>query len=169
MLARRLPGILPRMSLEESLEVTRIHSVAGLLVERAALVTTRPFRVPHHNITVAGLIGGGSGVALPGEVSLAHNGSLFLDELGLYRPSVLDSLRAPLEDGTVRIARSGGSIAYPCRFALIAAMNPCPCGYLGDGLRACRCTLNQIDGYRHKLSGPLLDRIDLHVTMGRTA
>jgi len=167
MLARRLPGILPRMSLEESLEVTRIHSVAGLLIERAALVTTRPFRVPHHNITVAGLIGGGSGIALPGEVSLAHNGSLFLDELGLYRPTVLDSLRAPLEDGTVRIARSGGSIAYPCRFALIAAMNPCPCGYLGDGLRACRCSGHQLQLYNGRLSGPLLDRFDMQVSMAR--
>jgi magnesium chelatase family protein len=167
MLACRLPGILPRMSMEESLDVTRIHSVAGLLIERAALVTTRPFRVPHHNVTVAGLIGGGSGVARPGEVSLAHNGSLFLDELGLYRPSVLDGLRGPLEDGVVRIARSGGSISYPCRFSLIAAMNPCPCGFLGDGRRACRCTDYQLQLYNSRLSGPLLDRFDMQVTMAR--
>jgi magnesium chelatase family protein len=128
MLASRLPGILPPLSQEESLEATRVHSVAGLLAERPALVAERPFRVPHHHVSPAGLIGGGAGIARPGEISLAHLGVLFLDELALYRRDVLDTLRAPLEEGVVRIARSGGVVAYPCRFSLIAAMNPCPCG-----------------------------------------
>lgn len=167
MLARRMPGILPAMSLEESLEVTRVHSVAGLLGERASLVTRRPFRVPHHHVSLAGLIGGGSGLARPGEVSLAHHGVLFLDELPLYTRSVLESLRGPVEDGVVRIARSGGVLTYPCRFSLVAAMNPCPCGYLGDVGRSCRCSEMQISNYTGRLSGPLLDRFDLQVTMHR--
>jgi magnesium chelatase family protein len=167
MLARRLPGILPTMSVEESLEVTRIHSVAGLLAERAALVERRPFRSPHQHVSVAGLIGGGSGLPRPGEVSLAHHGVLFLDELSLYRKEALESLRAPLEDGVVRIARSAGTVRFPCRFALVGALNPCPCGYLGDARRACRCTAKQIDDYRGRLSGPLLDRFDLHVVIAR--
>ena len=166
MLARRLPGILPPMTIEESLEVTRVHSVAGLLAERAALVRTRPFRTPHHNISLAGLIGGGTGLARPGEASLAHHGALFLDELTLYRGEALESLRAPLEDGVVRIARSGGSISYPCRFSLIGAMNPCACGYVGESGR-CRCSERQLDNYRTKLSGPLLDRLDVQVAMAR--
>ncbi|MDQ3218884.1 MAG: YifB family Mg chelatase-like AAA ATPase [Actinomycetota bacterium] len=168
MLARRLPGILPPMTRDESLDVTRVYSVAGLLSEKAGLISQRPFRSPHHHVSVPGLIGGGAGFARPGEASLAHRGVLFLDELTLYRRDALETLRAPLEEGVVRIARSGAFVSYPCRICLVAAMNPCPCGYLGDAVRACRCTLPQIESYRHKLSGPLLDRIDLHVTMGRT-
>ena len=167
MLARRLPGILPPMSLDESLEVTRISSVAGMLTDRPRLVRERPFRSPHQHVSVAGLVGGGTGLPRPGEISLAHNGVLFLDELSLYRRDVLEALRAPLEEGIVRIARSGGVIAYPCRFALVAAMNPCGCGYLGDSMRACRCSEHQLQIYRSKLSGPLLDRIDIHVGMAR--
>ncbi len=168
MLARRLPGILPPMTRDESLDVTRVYSVAGLLSDKAGLISQRPFRSPHHHVSVPGLIGGGAGLARPGEASLAHRGVLFLDELTLYRRDALETLRAPLEEGVVRIARSGAFVSYPCRICLVAAMNPCPCGYLGDSVRACRCTLPQIESYRHKLSGPLLDRIDLHVTMGRT-
>ena len=167
MLAQRLPGILPSMSIEESLEVTRVFSVAGLLSEDASLVSARPFRVPHHHVSLAGLVGGGAGLARPGEASLAHHGVLFLDELSLYRKDVLETLRAPLEEGVIRIARSGGVITFPCRFSLIAAMNPCPCGYLGDSRRACRCSAWQLEGYRSKLSGPLLDRFDMQVTMAR--
>jgi magnesium chelatase family protein len=167
MLARRVPGILPGMGFEESLEVTRIYSVAGLLRERGALITTRPFRSPHHHISNAGLIGGGSGVARPGEVSLAHRGVLFLDELGLYRRDVLESLRAPVEEGVVRIARSGGVISYPCRFALVAAMNPCQCGFHGDSRKPCRCSERQLQLYRARISGPLLDRFDIQADMAR--
>lgn len=167
MLARRIPGVFPELSPAEALEVTRIHSVAGLLGERSSLVTERPFRVPHHHISLAGLIGGGAGLPRPGEISLAHNGTLFLDELTLYRRDVLESLRAPLEDGVVRIARSGGSIAFPCRFSLVAAMNPCPCGYLGDPKRHCRCSERQIQLYEARISGPLLDRFDIEVKMAR--
>jgi magnesium chelatase family protein len=167
MLARRLPGVLPALTPDESLEVTRIHSVAGLLGERSGLIGTRPFRSPHHHVSLAGLIGGGSGLPRPGEASLAHLGVLFLDELSLYRKDALESLRAPLEDGVVRLARSAGVIAFPCRFSLVGAMNPCPCGYLGDARRACRCTRHQLELHRARLSGPLLDRIDIHVTMAR--
>jgi magnesium chelatase family protein len=167
MLASRLPGILPPMSLDESLEATRVYSVAGLLAERPALVTERPFRVPHHHISPAGLVGGGAGIARPGEISLAHLGILFLDELALYRRDVLETLRAPLEEGVVRIARSGGVVAYPCRFSLVAAMNPCPCGYYGDAQRECRCSELQLSVYWSKLSGPLVDRFDMQVTMAR--
>ena len=167
MLARRLPGILPALTSDESLEVTRIHSVAGLLAERALLVRHRPFRSPHPHVSVAGLIGGGAGLPRPGEVSLSHHGVLFLDELTLFRKEALEALRAPLEDGAVRIARSAGTICFPCSFALVAAMNPCPCGYLGDVRRACRCSLKQVEDYRARLSGPFLDRFDLHVVMAR--
>ena len=167
MLASRLPGILPAMSLEESLEVTRIFSVAGLLGKRAGLVETRPFRAPHHNISLAGLIGGGSGLPRPGEISLAHHGVLFLDELPLFRGEVLESLRVPLETGTVRIARSAGAISYPSRFSFIAAMNPCPCGYASDTKRSCRCPEHRLAAYRSKLSGPFIDRMDLAVTLSR--
>lgn len=167
MLAQRMPGLLPRMSFEESLDVTRVHSVAGLLPPRSALVEDRPFRAPHHHVSLAGLIGGGTGLPRPGELSLAHHGTLFLDELALYRREVLESLRAPLEDGVVRVARSGGTIEFPCRVSLIAAMNPCPCGYLGDVKRECRCSEFQIEHYNSRLSGPLLDRIDLQATMER--
>lgn len=167
MLAQRMPGLLPPMSFEESLDVTRIHSVAGLLPARSALVEQRPFRAPHHHVSLAGLIGGGSGLIRPGELSLAHHGTLFMDELGLFRREVLDSLRGPLEDNAVRIARSGAVITFPCRVSLIAAMNPCPCGYLGDAKKECRCNEHQIDLYNSKVSGPLLDRMDLQATMSR--
>ncbi|MGH2747702.1 MAG: YifB family Mg chelatase-like AAA ATPase [Actinomycetota bacterium] len=167
MLARRLPGILPPMSMEESLEVTRVYSVAGLLLDRSGLIRTRPFRTPHHHASIAGLVGGGSGLPRPGEVSLAHHGVLFLDELPLYHRAVLETLRGPLEDGVIRIARSAGAIAYPCRFSLIAAMNPCPCGYVEEPRRRCRCNPHQIDLYRSRLSGPLFDRFDMQMTMAR--
>ncbi len=168
MLAQRMPGILPPMSFEESLDVTRVHSVAGMLPRGTALVTQRPFRAPHHHISLAGLVGGGSGLPRPGELSLAHHGTLFLDEIPLYRRDVLESLRSPLEESTVRIARSGGVIAFPCRISLIAAMNPCPCGYLGDTRKECDCGEIQLQNYCSRLSGPLLDRIDIQTTMERS-
>jgi magnesium chelatase family protein len=167
MLAQRVPTILPRMSREESLDVTRIYSVAGLLPEHSGLITERPFRAPHHHVTVAGLVGGGSGLPKPGEISLAHQGVLFLDELGLYRPEALDGLRSPLEDGVVRLARSRGSVSFPCRFSLIAAMNPCPCGFFGDPKRACRCSDFQMERYESRVSGPILDRFDMQVAVRR--
>ena len=169
MLARRLPGILPAMSQEESLDVTRILSVAGLTRQGGGLVRHRPFRSPHHNVSLAGLIGGGPGLARPGEVSFAHHGVLFLDELTLYRRDALEALRGPLEDGVVWIARSGGAISFPCRFSLVAAMNPCPCGYLGDVRKPCSCTSRSLELYRSRLSGPLLDRFDVHVSVARLA
>ncbi|MDL1970749.1 MAG: YifB family Mg chelatase-like AAA ATPase [Candidatus Desulfofervidaceae bacterium] len=162
MLARRLPTILPPLTFEEALETTRIYSVAGLLPPGQALITKRPFRAPHHTISDAGLIGGGQ-VPKPGEVTLAHNGVLFLDELPEFKRNVLEVLRQPLEDGEVTISRVGATITYPARFILIASMNPCPCGYLGDPRHQCTCTYLQIQRYRAKVSGPLLDRIDLHV------
>jgi magnesium chelatase family protein len=162
MLARRLPTILPELSLAEALETTKIHSVAGLLPAGESLIALRPFRAPHHTISDAGLIGGGS-YPRPGEVSLAHNGVLFLDELPEFRTSVLEALRQPLEDGAVTISRAAMSLAYPARFMLAAAMNPCPCGYLGDRARQCVCTPVTIQHYLSRLSGPLLDRIDLHI------
>lgn len=167
MLAQRMPGILPPMSFEESLEVTKIHSIAGMLPEGTPLLYTRPFRAPHHNVSLAGLVGGGVGLPRPGELSLAHHGTLFLDELALYRRDVLESLRAPLEEGKVRIARSGARVDFPCRISLIAAMNPCPCGYLGDTRKECRCNEMQLSSYRSRLSGPLLDRMDLQAPMER--
>jgi magnesium chelatase family protein len=167
MLARRLPGILPPMNDVESLEVTRVYSVAGLLPERATLLRNRPFRAPHHNVSLAGLIGGGSGLARPGEISLAHRGVLFLDEVGLYRRELLDTLRAPIEDGTVRIVRSAGVVTYPCTFSLIAAMNPCPCGFMNDSFRDCRCEAYVVERCQRKLSGPVLDRFDMRVAVDR--
>lgn len=167
MLARRMPGILPTMSLHESLEVTRIHSVAGLLPEGVSLLEHRPFRSPHHGVSMAGLIGGGSGMLFPGESSLAHRGVLFLDELPLFRRDVLESLRGPIEDGVVRIARTTGTIAYPCRFSLIAAMNPCACGFSTDERRPCRCSDRGRARYLSRLSGPLLDRFDMQVETSR--
>ncbi|MQB00602.1 MAG: YifB family Mg chelatase-like AAA ATPase [Actinobacteria bacterium] len=167
MLARRLPGVLPEMSVEESLEVTRIYSVAGLLAERASLITERPFRTPHHNVSMAGLLGGGHGLARPGEVSLAHHGVLFLDELPFYKSDALEGLRAPVEDGSIRIARSGGAVKFPCRFSLVAAMNPCPCGFAGDQLKPCTCSDHERQRYGSKLSGPLIDRLDMQVDVGR--
>ncbi|MEK7366403.1 MAG: YifB family Mg chelatase-like AAA ATPase, partial [candidate division NC10 bacterium] len=162
MLAKRLPGILPPLTLEEALSTTKVHSICGLLREGVALLGTRPFRAPHHSISDAGLIGGGS-VPRPGEVSLAHNGVLFLDELPEFRRNALEALRQPLEEGLVTIARASSALTFPARVTLVAAMNPCPCGHLTDPQRACRCSPGEIQRYRGKVSGPLLDRIDLHV------
>jgi len=162
MLAKRLPSILPAMNFDEAIETTKVHSVAGLLPEQQPLLATRPFRSPHHTISDAGLIGGGQ-MPKPGEVSLAHNGVLFLDELPEFRRNVLEVLRQPLEDGRVTIARATASLSYPAQFMLIAAMNPCPCGFFTDPVHACVCTPLQIQRYRARVSGPLLDRIDIHV------
>lgn len=162
MLARRLATILPPLDLEEALEATRIHSVAGTLSPDRPLVATRPFRSPHHNVSEAGTIGGGT-FPRPGEVSLAHNGVLFLDELPEFRREVLEALRQPLEDGVVTIGRAKSTLTFPARFMLVCAMNPCPCGYYGDSRHTCTCTPMKIRGYRSRISGPLLDRIDLHV------
>lgn len=164
MLAKRIPTILPDMSLEESLETTKIHSVAGLLRPGQSLVATRPFRSPHHSASSVALIGGGS-TPKPGEVSLAHHGVLFLDEMAELPRSVLESLRQPLEDGDVTISRASMTLSFPARFLLCAAMNPCPCGYLMDERKECQCSQIQIRKYRNRLSGPLMDRIDLHVEM----
>jgi magnesium chelatase family protein len=161
MLARRLPGLLPPLDFDEALEATVVHSVAGLTRHRG-LLTERPFRAPHHSVSDAGLVGG-SAPPRPGEVSLAHHGVLFLDELPEFRRHVLESLRQPAEDGEVTLARAARSITYPAHFALVAAMNPCPCGHHGDLTRRCRCTTNELLRYRRRLSGPLLDRIDLHI------
>jgi magnesium chelatase family protein len=162
MLAQRLPGILPPMSLDEALETTKIHSVAGLLPPGVPLLARRPFRAPHHTVSDAGLIGGGSNPR-PGEVSLAHNGVLFLDELPEFRRNVLEVMRQPLEQHEVTIARAGLSLTYPARFMLLAAMNPCPCGYAGDLTRQCVCGPLQVQRYLSRISGPLLDRIDLQL------
>jgi magnesium chelatase family protein len=162
MLARRLPTILPDLTFDEALETTKIYSVMGLLPEKKSLLTTRPFRAPHHTISDAGLIGGGQ-MPRPGEVSLAHNGVLFLDESPEFRKNVLEVLRQPLEDGSVTIARAAHSLNFPAQFVLVAALNPCPCGYLGDSKHNCTCTLTQIRRYESRLSGPLLDRIDMHL------
>jgi len=162
MLAQRMPTILPRMALEEAIETTKIHSVVGLTDGSRSLVATRPFRAPHHTVSDAGLIGGGH-IPMPGEVSLAHNGVLFLDELPEFRRNVLEVLRQPMEDGTVTISRAATSITYPARFMLAAAMNPCPCGYSTDPSRECTCTGLEIKRYLSRISGPLMDRIDIHV------
>ncbi len=162
MLAKRLPGILAPLNFEEALETTKIHSVAGVLNSETGLVTQRPFRSPHHTVSDAGLIGGGA-IPRPGEVSLAHNGLLFLDELPEFPRNVLEVLRQPLEDGQVTIARASMSLSFPARFMLAAAMNPCPCGYFNDKSRQCMCTPPMIQRYVSKVSGPLLDRIDIHI------
>src|SRR5207237_9125427 len=167
MLARCLPGILPPLELWEALEVAQVRSLLGELPRDRPLDWARPFRAPHHSVSSAGLIGGGGGLALPGEISRVHQGVLFLDELAEFQTPVLQALRQPIEAGRVTITRSGGSVAYPARFTLIAATNPCPCGWAGDGIRACRCTLAAIDSYQRRLSGPLLDRIDLQVAVRR--
>ncbi|MCU1293566.1 MAG: Mg chelatase, subunit ChlI [Bryobacterales bacterium] len=163
MLAKRLAGILPRLTFREALEATQIHGVAGVLPNGVGLLRQRPFRAPHHTISDAGLIGGGSGSARPGEVSLGHQGVLFLDELPEFPRGVLEQLRQPLEEGSVSLARSNGTLTFPARIMLVAAMNPCPCGFYGDSTRDCRCTPGIIQRYLSKVSGPLLDRIDLHI------
>ncbi len=162
MLAKRIPSILPLMTLDEALETTKIHSIAGALAPHQALVTHRAFRSPHHTVSDAGLLGGGAH-PMPGEVSLAHRGVLFLDELPEFHRNVLEVLRQPLEDGAVTISRAAASLTFPCQFILVGAMNPCPCGYYGAPKRECRCTPLQIRNYRNKISGPLLDRIDIHI------
>lgn len=162
MLAKRLPTILPGMTFDEALETTKIHSVAGLMREGKPLLAIRPFRSPHHTISDVALIGGGQ-VPKPGEVSIAHNGILFLDELPEFKRNVLEVLRQPLENGDVTVSRAVASITYPAGFMLVAAMNPCPCGYFGDERHQCTCAPGQIHRYRHKVSGPLLDRIDIHI------
>ena len=167
MLARRLPGILPPLTLEEALEVTRIHSVAGLVPAGGSLVGDRPFRTPHNSISAVGLTGGGVPLPRPGEVSLAHCGVLYLDELTLYPRNALESLRVPLEDRQVTIVRSMVTVTYPARFSMIASMNPCPCGYLGDPQHECACSLSDILRYRAKISGPLMDRIDIQIEVPR--
>jgi magnesium chelatase family protein len=162
MLSKRIATIIPPMSLEEAIETTKIHSIAGLLDGEKSFVATRPFRSPHHTISDIGLLGGGT-FPNPGEVSLAHNGVLFLDELPEFKRSTLEVMRQPIEDGKVTISRAAGSLTFPSEFMLVTAMNPCPCGYFGDLKRECRCSPNQIQSYRQRISGPLLDRIDLHV------
>ncbi len=163
MLAKRIPSLMPPMLLEEAIETTKIHSTCGLLTGREpAFVASRPFRSPHHTISDAGLLGG-SATPSPGEVSLAHNGVLFLDELPEFRRPTIEVLRQPLEDGCVTISRAAGSLTFPADFMLVAALNPCPCGYWGDRRKPCRCSATQIQKYRQRISGPLLDRIDIHL------
>lgn len=162
MLAKRLPSILPEMTFEESIETTKIHSVAGLLSEESALITQRPFRAPHHTISPAGLSGGGS-IPRPGEISLAHNGVLFLDELPEFSRDAMEVLRQPMEDGQVTISRIAGTLTYPCAMMVVAAMNPCPCGYFGHPVRECSCSAGAGQPLSGPVSGPLLDRLDLHV------
>lgn len=166
MLAKRLPTILSAMTLEESLETSRIHSVAGLLLAHKVLIGTRPFRSPHHTISDAALVGGGTNPN-PGEISLSHNGVLFLDELPEFKKNVLEVLRQPMEEGSVTIARVSNTLTYPAKFMLVAAMNPCPCGYFTDPKRECHCSPLQIQNYLAKISGPLLDRIDIHLEVPR--
>lgn len=166
MLARRLPGILPPLSFEEALEVTQIHSVAGLLKDKGSLVSDRPYRSPHHSASGPSLVGGGS-FPRPGEISLAHRGILFLDELTEFKRDVLEFLRQPLEDGYVTISRTRQSVMFPAQFTLVASTNPCPCGYFGDTIQACTCSPRQREQYWAKLSGPLMDRIDLQVAVNR--
>ena len=164
MLARSIPSILPELSMEESLEITRIHSVAGELRGRGGIIRERPFRAPHHSASIPALVGGGS-KALPGEISLAHYGVLFMDEFPLFPSAVLEALRQPLEDGVVTITRAAAKMSYPAEFMLVAAMNPCPCGNYGSKTKECRCTQMQIDKYRNRISSPLLDRLDIHIEM----
>jgi magnesium chelatase family protein len=161
-----MPGILPRMTIEESLDVTRIYSVADLLPPDVPLVRNRPFRSPHHTISHAGLVGGGNWPH-PGEISLAHRGVLFLDELPEFGPRVLEVMRQPIEDKVVTISRAQGSLTFPANFQLIAAMNPCPCGYYGDPVKPCTCAAGMVTKYQKRISGPLLDRIDIHIEVPR--
>jgi len=162
MLAKRLPTIIPEMTIEESLETTKIHSVSGLIPAKGSIIRTRPFRTPHHTASDVSLVGGGT-IPKPGEVSLAHNGVLFMDELPEFHRNVLEALRQPLEDGYVIVSRINSIIKYPSQFMFVCAMNPCPCGYLTDAKKECHCTPNQIQKYMSKVSGPLLDRIDIHI------
>ncbi len=162
MLAKRLPTILPEMTFEESIETTKIHSVAGTLNKNNPIITSRPFRSPHHTISAPGLTGGGT-VPRPGEISLAHNGVLFLDELPEFKRDAMEALRQPIEDGRVTVSRVSGTVTYPSSIMLVAAMNPCPCGYYGHPTRECTCTGNMVHKYLNKISGPMLDRLDLHV------
>lgn len=164
MLAKRLPAILPDISFDEAIETTKIYSLAGGLNRNRPIFATRPFRTPHHTISYAGMVGGGN-IPKPGEVSLAHNGVLFIDELPEYRRDVLEVLRQPMEERSVTVSRAGATITYPTRFMLICAMNPCPCGFFMDPKRECHCTPMQIQRYRSKISGPLLDRIDIHISL----
>jgi magnesium chelatase family protein len=166
LLARAMPGILPPMTAEETLEVTRVYSVAGILAPDAPVVRHRPFRAPHHTVSYAGLVGGGSSPR-PGEISLAHRGVLFLDEIPEFHPRVLEVLRQPVEDGIVTIARARETLTFPARFTLIAARNPCPCGFYGDQARPCSCAESVVTRYRKRLSGPILDRIDMHINVKR--
>jgi magnesium chelatase family protein len=169
MLAKRFAGILPPLTFQEAIQTTQVHSVAGLLPRGEGLLSARPFRAPHHTVSDAGLIGGGSGTARPGEVSLAHNGVLFLDELPEFPRNVLEMLRQPLEESSVTLARTNMTLSFPSDFILIAAMNPCPCGYFSDPTRECRCTGAIIQRYLSKVSGPLLDRIDMHIEVPAVA
>ena len=162
MLAKRLPGILPEMTFEESIETTKIHSIAGVLNKENPLVTSRPFRSPHHTVSAAAIAGGGT-IPKPGEISLAHNGVLFLDELPEFKRDVMEAMRQPIEDGKVTVSRVAGSLTYPSSIMLVAAMNPCPCGFFGHPTRNCTCTPNSVQKYLGKISGPMLDRLDLHV------
>lgn len=169
MLAKRFAGILPSLTFEEALETTKVHSVAGVLPKGSGLVWDRPFRAPHHSVSDAGLIGGGSGTPRPGEVSLAHNGVLFLDEMPEFPRNVLEQLRQPLENHSVTLARANMTLGFPARFMMVGAMNPCPCGFFGDTTKECRCTGAIIQRYLGKISGPLLDRIDLHIEVPAVA
>lgn len=166
MLSQRLPTILPDLSFNEALEITKIQSVAGVLSDDVALVTERPFRAPHHKASIVSLLGGGQNPK-PGEITLAHYGVLFLDELPEFSRSALESLRGPLEDGKITISRTNSTVTYPSNFIFMASMNPCPCGYLNDKKKACVCTPAQVSNYKNKISGPILDRIDLHVEVER--
>jgi magnesium chelatase family protein len=166
LLARSMPSILPQLTVDEALDITRIYSVADALASDEPLIRYRPFRAPHHTISYAGLVGGGRWPK-PGEISLAHRGILFLDELPEFGARMLEMLRQPLEDKTVSISRSAGSLTYPANFTLIAAMNPCPCGYYGDSEKECTCSMTMVSRYQKRISGPLLDRIDIHVEVPR--
>jgi magnesium chelatase family protein len=166
MLARSLSSILPKMSIDESLEVTKVYSVSGLLPSDTPVISQRPFRAPHYTISHAGLVGGGRWPR-PGEISLSHRGVLFLDEFPEFGRAVLEVLRQPLEDKMVTISRAQGSITFPANFMLVAAMNPCPCGYFGDPVKECRCTAGEITRYQKRISGPLLDRIDIYIDVPR--
>ncbi|MFZ2187335.1 MAG: YifB family Mg chelatase-like AAA ATPase [Candidatus Moraniibacteriota bacterium] len=166
LLAKTLPTILPKLDLAESLEITKIFSIAGCLPKDKSLIMTRPFRSPHHTASAVSLVGGGS-FPKPGEISLAHRGVLFLDEFAEFSRTVLENLRQPLEDGEITVSRARGSLHFPARFMLVAAMNPCPCGHAGDPQRACACAPYQVVRYRQKISGPILDRIDLHIDVPR--